>query len=49
MRSTRNKLPPLELIQLTPNCVLDKALSEHAHLIRLQDGKDLQDTVVFQP
>lgn len=48
-RSTRSKLTPLELIQLAPNCVLDKALSEHEHLIQLQDGKDSQDPVFFQP
>lgn len=49
VRSTRSKLPPLELIQLAPNCALDKALSEHVRSIQLQDGEDLQDTVFLQP
>lgn len=39
VRSTESKLPPPELIQLTPNCALDKALGEHAHLIHLQDRR----------
>lgn len=38
VRSTRSKLPPLQLIQLAPNCALDKALREHVHSIQLRDG-----------